>query len=335
MSLTAPSTTLHVGDIVTVSVELVNQGCAMVGLPLYRLSVHPDGPEPILEPAEPEPVKHTLGLQGGDSDGATFALHAVRAGRATLTANASFEVHLAYPGPAYWSSSGVTEPLVIPVAESSTPAVPDSTPTPTVELTSIGSITADRVGEEVTVEGTVVSTASFSHGFKFWLEDGSGQILLLMWHNVYDDCWDSAQINLGARVRTSGEISEYEGELQIEPRFGGDVKAVEGAVAQAPRRDIDSISGADAGQRVMIEGDVLRTEGLPSAVKVFLGDEATAAQGEIVVFIWRNVLERIADNVGLGTAGSRVRVVGTVQIYRSNLEVVPALPNDVVVLEIP
>jgi DNA/RNA endonuclease YhcR with UshA esterase domain len=127
----------------------------------------------------------------------------------------------------------------------------------------------------------------------------------------------------------------YEGELQVEPQFGGDVKVVEGGVAEAPRRDIGSISGADEGQRVTIEGEIVRVEGLSSAVKVFLRDKGDRGQGEIVVFIWRNVLDRIANNAGLGTEGSRVRVTGTVQVYRSNLEVVPALPNDVTVLERP
>jgi DNA/RNA endonuclease YhcR with UshA esterase domain len=307
----------------------------MVGLPLYGLSVQSDGPEPILEPEEPEPVEHTLGLNSGESDAAEFTLRAGKAGRATVTARASFEVHLGYPGPAYWSGSSAGEPLAITVTDSPAPVTPEVTPTPKVELTSIGSIRVDRVGEVVTVEGTVVDAASFSQGFKFTLDDGTGQIVLLMWHEVYDDCWDASEINLGATVRAGGQVSQYEGQLQIEPRLGGDVKAIEGAVAQAPHRQIGSISGADEGQRVTIEGEIIRTEGLPSAVKVFLRDDGPAAQGEIVVFIWRNVLDRIANNAGLGTAGSRVRVVGTVQIYRSNLEIVPALPNDVTVLEMP
>jgi DNA/RNA endonuclease YhcR with UshA esterase domain len=331
--MAAPSTTLQVGDIVTISVELVNQGCAMVGLPLYRLSVQSDGPEPILEPEEPEPVEHTLGLDRGESDAAAFALRAVKAGRAAVSARASFEVHLGYPGPAYWSSSSAGEPMVITVAHSPTPVTPEIAPT--VELTAIGAITADRVGEVVTVEGTVVDAASFSKGFKFTLDDGTGQVVLLMWHEVYDDCWDASKINLGATVRASGEVGQFEGQLQIEPRFGAEVKAIEGAVAQAPWREIGSISGADEGQRAMIEGEVARVEGLSSAVKVFLRDDGPGTQGEIVVFIWRNVLDRIADNAGLGTPGSRVRVVGTVQVYRSNLEIVPALPNDATVLEIP
>jgi len=206
---------------------------------------------------------------------------------------------------------------------------PAETPTPVVELTPIEALTAARAGEEVTVEGTVVGAESFSSGFKFTLDDGSGQIALLLWHEVYDDCWDAAHINLGAQVRATGQVGQYEGELQIQPDFGGDVQAIEGAAPWPIRREIGSLSGADAGQRVMIEGMVVRVEGLESAVKVFVGD----GSGEVVVFVWRNVLDRISSNTALGTPGSRVRVVGTLEVYRGNLEVTPTLPNDVVVLE--
>lgn len=208
---------------------------------------------------------------------------------------------------------------------------PAETPTPVVELTPIGAITADRVGEEVTVEGTVVGTASFSAGFRFTLDDGTGQIVLLMWHAVYDDCWDTPEINLGAKARASGEIGQYEGELQIQPGFGGDVKAVEGATAWATLREIGSLSGSDEGQRVMIEGEVVRVEGLRSAAKVFVSD----GTGETLVFLWRTVLDRIPSNTALGTPGSHIRVVGTVEMYQGNLELVPTLPNDVAVLELP
>jgi DNA/RNA endonuclease YhcR with UshA esterase domain len=220
------------------------------------------------------------------------------------------------------------------VAPTDTPAptltpTPSATATPSVVLTRIGDVTAARAGEEVTVEGEVVGTASFSAGFKFTLDDGTGQIVLLMWHNVYDDCWDAPEINLGARVRATGEVGEYEGELQIEPGFGGDVKAIEGAAPWAPPRDIGSLSGSDEGQRVMVEGRVIRVEGRGTWAKVFVGDET----GEVLVYIYENVLARIPNNTALGVEGTRVRVVGTVAIYDYNLEVVPALPYDVMVLE--
>lgn len=208
---------------------------------------------------------------------------------------------------------------------------PGDMPTPPVRLTAIRSITEAQLGQVLTLEADVVDTASFSAGFKYTLHDGTGRIPLLMWHSVYDDCWDIAGIHRGARIRVTGEVTQYEGQLEIQPRFGGDVKAVHAAVEPVPGREIGSISGADEGDLVMIEGRVVRTEGMPSAVKVFVADET----GEILVFIWRNILNRIIDNTGLGTPGSRVRTVGRLQVYRSNLEVVPMVPQDVTVLEIP
>jgi DNA/RNA endonuclease YhcR with UshA esterase domain len=216
-------------------------------------------------------------------------------------------------------------PTVTPAPE----GTPDGTPEPAVDLTAIGAITAGWAGQRVTVEGRVIGTASLSAGFKFTLDDGTGQIMLLMWHDVYDECWDAAEINLGATVRASGEVGQYEGELQIQPGFGGDVKAIEGATAWSAQWEMGSIGSADEGQRVTVEGTVVRVEGLSSAVKVFVSD----GSGEIMVFIWRNVLDRIADNTGLGIVGSRVRAAGTVTVYRGTLEVVPVLPCDVAVLE--
>jgi hypothetical protein len=43
-------------------------------------------------------------------------LKAVAEGQAAITASASFEVHLGYPGPAYWGYSTSGEPMIIRVA---------------------------------------------------------------------------------------------------------------------------------------------------------------------------------------------------------------------------
>jgi DNA/RNA endonuclease YhcR with UshA esterase domain len=198
------------------------------------------------------------------------------------------------------------------------------TPTPAVVVQPIGGLSAAHVGQEATVSGQVVDTASFVQGFKFTLDDGSGQIVLLMWHNVYDDCWDAPQLNLGATVRAEGEVGEFEGVLQVVPSFGGDVKVTAPGSPFVAQQAIGSIN-AYLGQRVTIVGQILRVEGTSSGAKIFVGDET----GETLVFIWNNVLERIPNNQALGTPGTRVRVAGVVQEYRGNLEVVPVLPFDV------
>jgi WD40 repeat protein len=101
MELSASATALSVGDVVTVTVILQNQGCSPLGLPQYRLQAAP----PLFDPGRPEPIVHYLAVGPGQSDIAEFVLRAVEAGQATLMAGASFEVHLGYPGPAYWAGS--------------------------------------------------------------------------------------------------------------------------------------------------------------------------------------------------------------------------------------
>ncbi|MCS7178135.1 MAG: OB-fold nucleic acid binding domain-containing protein [Anaerolineae bacterium] len=183
------------------------------------------------------------------------------------------------------------------------------------------------MGQEVTVEGQVVSTASFSKGFKFTLDDGTGQVVLLMWLNVYDDCRDARKINLGARVRATGIVGTYEGQLQIVPEWGRQVKALQAAAPSAPARPIASITAADEGQRVMIEGTVARIEKGESNIRLFVHD----GSGEILVLLWPNIYERVPHRERLDTPGTSVQVVGVVKIYKGTLEVIPALPFDVVV----
>lgn len=215
-------------------------------------------------------------------------------------------------------------PTPSPTPEPS-PTPPPPTPTP-VPVTPIGRL-PEHMGQEVTVEGQVVSAASFSKGFKFTLDDGTGQVVLLMWHNVYDDCWDARKINIGARVRATGTVGTYENELQIVPDWGRQVKALRAAAPSAPARPIASITAADQGQRVMIEGTVARIEKGESNIRLFVQD----GSGEMLVFLWPNIYERIPNRERLDVPGTPVQVVGTVQVYKGTLEVIPVLPYDVVV----
>jgi hypothetical protein len=114
--LSASAESLKVGDTVKITVTVNNEGCVALGLPQYRLYIQSDRPESILNPDHPEPVEHYLAVVPGQSDSAEFDLTAVASGQATLTASVSYEVHLGYPGPAYWGYSGTIAPLIITVA---------------------------------------------------------------------------------------------------------------------------------------------------------------------------------------------------------------------------
>ena len=115
MSISSTATTLHVGETVTVTVTLNNEGCVALGLPQYRLQVRSLEPGSLFEPSDPEPIMHSLAVAPGQSDTADFVLRAAESGRATLSASGSFEVHLGDRGPAYWGASGTQKALEIVV----------------------------------------------------------------------------------------------------------------------------------------------------------------------------------------------------------------------------
>ena len=115
MSLGASTTGLRVGEALTLTARLQNDGCGLLGLPLYRLWCEPLGTGGLLEPVTPVEMLHYVGLYWGQHDEASFVLRALAPGQAELRASASFEVHLGYPGPAYWSAAA-TDPLTVTVS---------------------------------------------------------------------------------------------------------------------------------------------------------------------------------------------------------------------------
>jgi hypothetical protein len=62
------------------------------------------------------------------------------------------------------------------------------------------------------------STSRFSRGIKLGLDDGTGRVALVLWHEVYDDCWDAEKLSLGARLRAPGAVAAHEAELQLQSR---------------------------------------------------------------------------------------------------------------------
>ncbi len=125
MTLATTATVLEVGEVVTVTATLANVGCADLGMPQYQLHTQSESGQPIFEPNSSTPILHLVGIHPGEADIAEFVLQAVGPGEATLSTSASFEVHLGYPGPAYWGGSS-SEPLTLTVLSPAT-----ATPTPT------------------------------------------------------------------------------------------------------------------------------------------------------------------------------------------------------------
>ncbi len=208
--------------------------------------------------------------------------------------------------------SGVEGPGAGPVETSTALQIP------------IGELTAERVGETVTVEGEVVGVESFSGGFKFTLDDGTGQVVLVTWLSAYDGLADPAGLNLGAQVQATGEMDEYEGQLQVVPASGTDVTVLAPGAAEVPLREIGSLTGGDVGSLIAVEGEVTRTEPFSNGYRAWVND----GSGEVMVLLWDNVYQRVPNADGL-VVGTRLWAAGIVEEYEGTLEVVPRLPYDV------
>lgn len=209
-------------------------------------------------------------------------------------------------------------PTVTPIPTDVPPVPTDPPPAP-----AIGQLDAVSDGTEVTITGNVVSVASFSQGFKFTVADDTGRITLLLWHNVYDDCWACAGLNIGASVVAVGEIGRFENERQVVPNWGGGVNVTKQAGAWAQPQPVNNLSNV-IGQRAMVEGTISDTFSNEKFTKLQVND----GTGTVEIFVWNNVWARVAIRDQLAI-GAHVRAVGIVGEFSGTVQVQPVLPVDI------
>ena len=207
-------------------------------------------------------------------------------------------------------------------AATSTPE-PTEAPVVSGNVVPISSVTGDSVGQTVTVRGKVVDTSSFSAGFKFLLDDGTGRIQLTLFDSNYKFVPNRAGLNLGADVQVTAEVAEFQGVQELQPGSGRDVQILTpGSSAGVPVTPINQLS--KPGQLVAIEGKITDVSGFSAGQNVFVDD----GTGNIRVTLFNNVLAYLPrDRL---VPGAAVRVYGKVGAFGGALELVPALGYDVI-----
>lgn len=220
---------------------------------------------------------------------------------------------------------------------------------PPPEVVAAGELGKADVGRVVTLHGTLGPPEPFSAGVKFVLDDGSGQIVLLLWNDVYAEA--PPELDAGAEVRVTGEIAEYRGDLELVPRHGGEIELLslgqekeqeQGQETTPPpsnptptptptvpptaaARPIGEIGTEDVGATVTVIGVLGEKETFSAGVKFPLTDES----GTIVLLLWGDVYDRLPEADRLGE-GVRVSVTGEVELYRGTLEVIPSADGVVI-----
>jgi len=179
------------------------------------------------------------------------------------------------------------------------------------------------VGATLTIARAGITDVDyFSAGVKYTLDDGSGQITLLLWQNVLEEVPGRYDLFPGSQVRVTGQIDEYQGELEIVPRTGADLAIVaRGERPPLEQRAAGAITPADEGRIFLVEGTVARVEG-NGWLRLWLAD----GTGEILVFVPERAVEYLPAGIGPGVG---LRITGEVDIYRGELEIIPLAGADV------
>jgi DNA/RNA endonuclease YhcR with UshA esterase domain len=202
-------------------------------------------------------------------------------------------------------------------------ATPTEAPVVSSNAVSISSLDKDSVGQTVVVRGKVVDTSSFSAGFKFLLDDGTGRMQLTLFGDTYKFVPNRAGLNLGADVQVAAKVAEFQGVRELQPDSGRDVQIITpGSSTGVPVTKINQLG--KPGQLVAIEGTITEISNFSSGQNVRVDD----GTGTVRVTLFNNVLAYIPrDRL---VAGAAVRVYGKVGAFGRSLEIVPALGYDVI-----
>jgi DNA/RNA endonuclease YhcR with UshA esterase domain len=221
-----------------------------------------------------------------------------------------------------------TQTATVP-APTKTPAAtktPEPTPVPVVSanVVPINSITKDSVGQMVTVRGKVVDTSSFSAGFKFVLDDGTGKVNLTLFGDDYKFVPQRAGLNYGADVQVTAEVAEYKGVQELQPKAGRDVQILTpGSSTGIPLTTINQLG--KPGLLVAIEGKITEVKGFSSGTNLTVDD----GTGTVRVTLFSNV-QIFTPNADQLTPGTTIRVVGKTEFF-GGVQVVPQLGYDVTI----
>jgi DNA/RNA endonuclease YhcR with UshA esterase domain len=181
----------------------------------------------------------------------------------------------------------------------------------------IGELTGEDQGQLAIVQGAIVDVDPFSSGTKYTLDDGSGAIIVLLWQDIHAALPDPEALGVGAEIRVQGEISVYEGELEVIPEWIEDVEVLVAAPAPAVTT-VGALTEADQGRQVVLRGILGEPDFFSAGVKFPLDD----GTGTIVLLLWQNVYEEVptADRL---IAGAQVEIAGQIGEYEGELQIVP------------
>jgi DNA/RNA endonuclease YhcR with UshA esterase domain len=188
-------------------------------------------------------------------------------------------------------------------------------------------LTTSDVGCWVHLRGSVAEARPFSNGLKLALDDGTGQVTVLLWNDLLRSL-PAEDLVKGASLEVQGQLAEYRGELEIVPELASDLLLLRPPTPPEVRaRAIGRLSAVDVGEMVRVEGVLLSLRAFSAGRKGLLDD----GTGTVTLLLWQDVCDRLPD-LDQVRPGARLQVEGEVAEYGGALEVVPLAPAGVAVV---
>ena len=211
-------------------------------------------------------------------------------------------------------------PQVVPASVADVALVPTPVVTATLPAPVFSALGPELVGRVVSVGGRVVWLEGIKGGVKATLDDGTAQVTLLVWDDVHHALPAPAELDVGAEVEIIGKVSIYEGELEIIPEEAEDI-VIRVPAEAPPWAEIAGLGPGDAGRLVRVRGVLREPEGFSAGVKALVDD----GSGSLQLLFWSSLYEDLSPEPH---SGQQVEVIGIVNVYRDELELIPRSPYD-------
>jgi DNA/RNA endonuclease YhcR with UshA esterase domain len=217
----------------------------------------------------------------------------------------------------------VPRPTASPTPIRSPTPTPRPRPSPTATPFPLSALATLAPGASVTVAGTVAELQGFSAGWALILEQEGHRLRVFIPSEQMAGVPGREGIYPGARIRATGVLTLYRGELELLPRSGRAILVEKGVRPDAPPRAIGSLGPADQNATVRIAGQVVERTRFSAGIRLVVRDES----GALPVILWENVAALIPEP--LQEPGANVEIIGRVRLYRGELQVIPTVPWEV------
>ncbi|MFH1424579.1 MAG: hypothetical protein ABIG20_02730 [archaeon] len=180
------------------------------------------------------------------------------------------------------------------------------------EVVSLDALSDEQIGQVVTINGIVSERRDYEKAAVLMLEDS--EVVVFGMNHIL------AGAQAGDNITVSGEIKEYNGELEILPGKPEDVIIeVKGQVNFGPVEiALDELSDGHLGEIVKVRGVVSERKDYDQAAVLSLENS------NVTVFGMKDLLAG-------AKAGDAITVIGDVKEYKGALEILPNKEGDVLI----